>query len=175
VIGWLRSAPRRLSPRARAIALVVLLFGAAVLALAPTRRAGHRAQRPSTRATTNGTTRRARQYESPVSAAQVARARHAARTFLAGYLPFAYGRASAGALRALTPQLRRQLKRERVQVTPLERRRRPRVITLTALGQASGVVIATALVGDGGVANYAVRLTLRRTSRGWLVSRVGGE
>jgi hypothetical protein len=58
---------------------------------------------------------------------------------------------------------------------PSSKARRPRVITLTALGQASGVVIATALVGDGGVANYAVRLTLRRTSRGWLVSRVGGE
>jgi hypothetical protein len=43
------------------------------------------------------------------------------------------------------------------------------------VGQASGVVVATALVEDGGVANYAGRLTLRRTSRGWLVSRVGGE
>jgi hypothetical protein len=64
------------------------------------------------------------------------------------------------------------LKRERVQVTPVERRRRPRVITLTALGQASGVVIATALVDEGGIANYVMQLTLRRTSRGWLVSRV---
>jgi hypothetical protein len=58
---------------------------------------------------------------------------------------------------------------------PSSKARRPRVITLTALGQASGVVIATALVDDGGVVNYAVRLTLRRTSRGWRVSRVGGE
>jgi hypothetical protein len=45
---------------------------------------------------------------------------------------------------------------------------------LTALGRASGVVIVTALVDDGGIANYAVRLTLRRTNRGWLVSRVDG-
>ena len=40
VIGWLRSAARRLSPRARAFVLVVLLLGAAVLALAPTHKAG---------------------------------------------------------------------------------------------------------------------------------------
>ena len=111
---------------------------------------------------------------SPVSGTQLARARRVARTFLAGYLPFAYGQASAGSVQAGTPALRRQLKGERVQVTPVERRRRPRVVTLTALGRASGVVIATALVDDGGVANYAVRLTLRRMSRGWLVSRVGG-
>ena len=60
VIGWLRSALRRLSPRARAIALVVLLLAAAVLALAPTHKAGRRTQRPSTRATTSRTTRSAR-------------------------------------------------------------------------------------------------------------------
>ena len=75
---------------------------------------------------------------------------------------------------AVTPALRRQLKRDHAQVTPVERRRRPRVVSLTALGQASGVVVATALVDDGGIANYAVRLTVRRTNRGWLVSHVGG-
>ena len=103
---------------------------------------------------------------------QLARARRVARTFLAGYLPFAYGRASAGSVWAVTPALRRELWRERVQVTPVQRRRRPRVITLTALGQAAGVVVITALIDDGGIASYAVRLTIRRTNRAWLVSRV---
>jgi hypothetical protein len=173
VIGWLRCAVARLSPRARAIAVVVLLFGAAVLALAPTHQVSDRARRPPTRATTR-TRRDAPAPPSPVSAAQLARARRVARTFFAGYLPFAYGRASAASVQAATPAVRRRLKRERVQVTPVERRRRPRVVTLTALGRASGVVIVTALVDDGGIANYAVRLTLRRTNRGWLVSRVDG-
>lgn len=104
----------------------------------------------------------------------MARARRVARTFLAGYLRFAYGRASAAAVRGVTPALRRQVKRERVQLTPVERRRRPRVITLTALGQAAGVVVITALIDGGGIANYAVRLTVRQASRGWLVSRVDG-
>ncbi len=49
------------------------------------------------------------------------------------------------------------------------------MVWLTALGQVSGVTVATALVDDGGIANYALRLTVRRTSRGWLVSLVDGE
>ena len=92
--------------------------------------------------------------------------------FLAGYLPFAYGRASAVPVRAVTPALARQLRRDRAQVTPVERRRRPRVFSLTALGRASGVVVATALIGDGGITSYAVRITLREARAGWLVSRV---
>jgi hypothetical protein len=77
-------------------------------------------------------------------------------------------------VRAVTPALGRQLRRERVQVTPVEGRRRPRVVTLTALGRASRIVVATALIDDGGVANYSLRLTVRRTNRAWLVSGVDG-
>ena len=172
LIAWLRSALGRLSPRARAIALAMLLLGAAILALAPTQAVGERAHSPSDRATTTRARHGAPPRPSPVSAAQLGHARRIARTFLAGYLLFAYGRAPAASVRAVTPALRRQLKRERVQVTPVERRRRPRVVTLTAVGQASGVVVATAIIEDGGIANYALRLTVRRTSRGWLVSRV---
>ena len=171
VIRWVRCASACLSPRARAIALAVLLIGAAILALAPTHDVGERSNRPPT-ATITRTARSAPQYVSPVPVAQVARARRVARTFLAGYLRFAYGRAPTGAVRAVTPELRRQLKRDRVQVTPVERRRRPRVFALTALGQALGAVVATALIDDGGIANYGVRITVRRTNRAWLVSGV---
>jgi hypothetical protein len=107
-------------------------------------------------------------------AARLARARRVARTFLAGYLRFAYGRAPAASVRAVTPALRRQLKRERARVTPVERRRRPRVVSLTALGQARPVVVATALIDDGGIASYEVRMTLHEARAGWLVSRVHG-
>lgn len=111
---------------------------------------------------------------SPVSAAQLARARRAARTFLAGYLPFAYGRASAASVRAVTPALRRQLSHDRALTTPVEGRRRPGVVSLTAMREPSGVLVVTALIEDDGIANYSVRLTVRRTSRGWLVGRVDG-
>jgi hypothetical protein len=172
MIGWSRSAPRRRSPRARAIAVAVLVLGATVLALAPTHDMGERSHHPSGHAPTIGTRGGARPGPSRVSAAQIARAGRAARQFLAGYLRFAYGRASAASVRAVTPALRLQLTRARAQVTPVERRRRPRVVSLTTVGQARVVVVATALVDDGGVANYAVRLAVRQTSRGWLVSRV---
>ena len=172
VIGWLRSALRRLSPRARTIALVVLLLAAAVLALAPTHTAGHRAQQPSTRARTSRTTRNTRHYVSPVPAARLARARQIARTFLAGYLPFAYGRASASSVPVATSALRRELTGAGAQVTPVERSRHPRVVALTALGQASKVVVVTALINDRGITTYAVRLTLQQRRSGWLVNGV---
>src|SRR5436309_11703280 len=160
MIGWLRSAVGRLSPRACGIALAVLLLGAAVLALAATHQAGERSHRPSIRAIT-GSTRGARRRPSPVPASQLAHARRVARRFLAGYLRFAYGRASAASVPAAATTLQRQLMRERVQVTPVERRRRPRVVSLTALGQPSDVVVVTALIDDGGVTNYALRLTVQ--------------
>lgn len=97
-----------------------------------------------------------------------------AKEFLGGYLPFAYGRAPASSVPGVASALRRGLRRGRALVAPVERRRRPRVVSLTALGQPAGVILVTALVDDGGIASYALRLTVRRTSRGWLVSRVDG-
>ena len=73
---------------------------------------------------------------------------------------------------ARPPALRRQLTRARAQVTPVEQSRRPRVVSLTALGQGSGVVVATALIADGGITTYALRLTLQEQRPRWLVSRV---
>lgn len=150
------------------IALAALLLVAAILALAPTHGAVERAHRVTTQATT-GTTR-----GPPVSGAQLARARQAARMFFAGYLPFAYGQAPASSVSAVEPGLRRELMRELALITPVERRRHPQVLSLTAFGQAPGIVIATALIADGGIANYAIRLTVRGSSGGWLVSGVDG-
>lgn len=174
MIGWLRSALGRPWARARAVVLTAMLLGAVVLAPALPHGVGQHSHRPSVRAKTSGTTRRARQGRSSVPAAQIARARQAAHAFLQGYLRLAYGWASGASVPAAAPALRRQLSHDHVLVTPVQRRRRPRVVSLTATGAATGVVFATALINDGGIANYAVRLTLRRTSRGWLVSGVDG-
>jgi hypothetical protein len=171
LIRWLR----RRSPWARGPALVVLLVGAAaVAAVVLTHGVSKRAHRSLTGAVTTSAARGARRPRSPVPAPQIARARRVAQEFLAGYLPFAYGRASPASVRGVTHALRRQLIHEHAQVTPVERRRRPRVVLLAELGQASGVVVATALIEDGGIAFYAVRLTVRRTTRGWLVSGIDG-
>ncbi len=155
----------RLSPRAVAIVLAALVLGAAAVALALS---GDHGPAP----TKSKATRTAHGHRPPaVSARQLARARQAARAFLAGYLQFAYGRASPASVRAVTSGLRRQLVRSRAPITPVEQSRRPRVLGVTALVRRPDVV-AVALVDDGGIANYAVTLTLRKHGAGWLVSGV---
>jgi hypothetical protein len=97
-----------------------------------------------------------------------------AQRFLAGYLPFAYGRSSAAAVGGVTPALRRQLLHERVQAppAPAERWRRPRVLSLQLAGTTPGFVVAMATIYDGGVTAYRLRFTVQRQSGGWAVSSV---
>jgi hypothetical protein len=109
-----------------------------------------------------------------VSAAELRRAGAAATRFLDGYLPFAYGREAARSVGAVTPVLRRQLVLERAHVAPVERRRHPRVVSIETAGQGPGRVLATALIEDGGITTYALRITLRQGPAGWLVSAVDG-
>jgi len=110
----------------------------------------------------------------PISAGGLVAARRVAARFLAGYLPFLYGRGTARLIVGVTPGLRLRLGREPALVTPVERHRDPRVVSLTAVGQTPAAVLATALVADGGVTAYAVRITLRAGRDGWLVSGVDG-
>ncbi len=88
------------------------------------------------------------------------------------FLPFLHGTASATSVAPATPELRRELARDRVTGTPVERRRHPRVVSFGTAGQGLDVVMATALVADGGVATYALRITLRHERFGWAVSAV---
>jgi hypothetical protein len=109
----------------------------------------------------------------PVPTAAIGDARRVAERFLAGYLPFAYGRGSALAVRGVTPALRRQLLRDRARLTPVERRRRPRVLALQTVGTTPAFVVATAVIDDGGVTTYRLRFTLQREASRWAVSTVG--
>jgi hypothetical protein len=90
-----------------------------------------------------------------------------------GYLRFAYGEGPASSVRAVGRSLRRQLRR-RALVASAERGRPPRVVSLETSGQKRGVVLATAIIDDGGIAAYAVRVTVCETRSGWLVSAVDG-
>lgn len=92
---------------------------------------------------------------------------------MGGYLRFAYGEAPASSVRAAGTSLRRALT-QRVLLAPAERGRHPRVISLEASGQMRGAVLATAIIDDGGIASYAIRVTVRKTRAGWLVSAVDG-
>jgi hypothetical protein len=106
----------------------------------------------------------------PASRVDVAASRRAARGFLAGYLPYTYGRASA--IRSATPALRRRLAAQRPRVPTGERSRTPRVVLLQSdsVGREHGEYVA--LVSDG-KRQYSVALALKRTRAGWQVDRAG--
>jgi hypothetical protein len=164
----------RLARRLIVAAFAVVTLSVVASALAPAPRPGRGTGPAPTEPTGSVHAPSRPQHPPPISAGAVKGARDAAARFLAGYLRFIYGRGSARAVDAMAPALRLQLTRTRAEVTPVERRRHPRVSSLTAVGQAPGIVLATALVADGGVATYALWITLREDRSGWLVSAVGG-
>jgi hypothetical protein len=173
----LRLITERVSPTRRRVALAAVML--VVLATAAALSAPHRHRRPVGR---TPTVTRARERTPPtslpvpaVAAADLARARRAAARFLRGYLQLAYGRGSAASVAAVTPALRDHLLSQDVRLTPAERRRRPRMISLQLEAQAREVVVATAMIADGGITTYPLRLTLRRGTAGWLVSRIDGR
>jgi hypothetical protein len=106
------------------------------------------------------------------SPADVARAKRAARGFLADYLPYTYGRGRGGEISAATAELRRRLVRERPRVPARERGRRPRVVLLQSDGVSPDRGRLLALVRDGR-RGYSVGLELARTDGRWRVTRVG--
>ena len=154
-----------------ALGLVVLLVVAS--ALAPARHPAHRPVAPPAVPTrTEGTP--TAPGSRPISPGGLGAARRVAARFLAGYLPFLYGRGSARSIEAVTPGLRLQLSRMRGLVTPVERQRHPRLVSLTTVARSPAAMLATALVADGGVTTYALRIMLSAGRGGWMVSSVDG-
>jgi hypothetical protein len=111
---------------------------------------------------------------SPVDAAGLARARGSAISFADSFLPVVYGRAPASSVTGATPALRGELARAGAWVTPAERERHPRVLSVRAFGGAPGFVLATAWVSDGGISTYALRIVVQQGPGRWLVSDVVG-
>lgn len=176
--AWLIAAIERLPRRVRpvvAVAATMLLLAAAT-ALTLQARPGDGARRPMP--VSSGPSHQTSHVPGPPSvrppipATELHRAGVAAGRFLVTYLPFAYGRASAGTVTAVTPGLRNQWIKERAAVTPAERRRHPRVVSLRIVGTEPGFVVATAIVEDGGIAAYRLRFALEDWGGRWLVSSV---
>jgi hypothetical protein len=110
-----------------------------------------------------------------VSGSDLRLARRVAGRFLLSYLRFAYGRASATSVEGVTPGLRGQLMRDRAQVTPAERARHPRVVSLRVLGTNPGFGLATATVDDGGSRRIGCGLRSGKCAAGgwWAMFRRG--
>jgi hypothetical protein len=173
----LLAALERLPDRARrvvvAIGALLALVGVMAALTLINQHGGHKARPPAQPPAAAGSPHTSpRRLPPPVSTAAMLQARQVAKRFLAGYLPFAYRRGNALAIRGITPSLRRELLRQRAQLTPVERRRRPRVMSLQTIGTTPAFVVATAMIDDGGVSRYRLRLTLQREADRWAVSSV---
>jgi hypothetical protein len=110
-----------------------------------------------------------------ISAAQrlaVRQASAAARRFLAGYLPYSYGRRPATLIRGASAQLRRTLVRDAPRVPlALQKKARPRLRGLQLSGISGQQVIMLARIDDG-QSRYAALLTVQRQGQRWAVSQV---
>ena len=178
--SWLLAVLDRISPRWRRVAVgaAALLFltaaiGALTLEARPVERPHQpvRSRAPVVRLplANRPAPQAARQ---PVSPAELRRATAVAERFAVSYLRFAYGRTTAWSVVGVEPALRSQLIRGRSPVAPIERQRHPRLMSLQTVGTMPSFVVATAIVDDGGIAAYRLRLTLQERSGRWLVRAV---
>jgi hypothetical protein len=100
------------------------------------------------------------------------RAKHTARAFLAGYLPYSYGRATACEIRAATPALRRELATHPPRVSAAARQAaRPRVRQLRVSGLDGPRAYLLAQIEDG-PRTYPTSLSLQCHGHRWLVATV---
>jgi hypothetical protein len=173
----LLAALERLPSRARRSVVAVgalLALGAVMAALTligP--HGGHKRERTlPRRAGTSLAQTAPRGLAAAVFARQQTLARRVGERFLAGYLRFAYGRGRALAVSGVTPALRRELLRQRARLTPVERWRRPRVVSLQTIVTSPTFAVARAVIGDGGVAAYPLLFTLEHGGGRWAVSSV---
>jgi hypothetical protein len=170
VLERLPSRVRRLVVAGGALLALAAVMAALTLTSPPSHRRRQPVRQPSVSEPVQRTAPRT--LAPPVSAGAIVRARRVAERFLIGYLPFAYGRRGASEIGGITSELRQQLLHRRAELTPVERRRRPRVVSLKTTATTPTFVVATAVIDDGGVTTYRLRFTLESAAGRWLVSGV---
>jgi hypothetical protein len=111
----------------------------------------------------------------PAVAPRRARAATAgARAFLAGYLPYSYGRSEARGIRAAARRLLRELEASPPRVPATVARARPRLISVRAAAATGELDIDVLAVVDDGQRRYSIPLVVRDAGRRWIVTAVRG-
>jgi hypothetical protein len=169
--AWIhRQLDRPIGERERRAAFtaisVVLIAACLLLAMTSTGvPASQEAREPHRATSTIGSVKRA---------APSAEALRTARTFLDGYLSFAYGRGPASAVKDTTSRLAAALSDRARMVPPGLRRLHPRLIALRVTSSTSAEVVVTGLVKDGEVVAYPIRVLLAARGGRYLVTGLAG-
>jgi hypothetical protein len=175
----LRDRPITESERAAAMATVTVLLLAAALLLALSRPSnGPRPtllRHPGPSVAQRTPIRPAQTPESSTAPLTPLVAR-AADLFLAGYLGYICGHASASAIGGATPALLRSLRAQPTRVSPGMRARQPHVLALHSTPARPGPLLVSAVINDGGLVDYSIGLLLATHGGRLLVSGLeGGE
>jgi hypothetical protein len=158
----LRDRPLGESERRAALIAVTALLIASTVLLATTRAARHR----TTPERQPATAMRGRAPQpAPIQIAMRGvvlspQAVRVSRRFLSGYLAYIYGRAGVDGVRDASRALERSLRAHPPRVSRDMRARHPHILKLHQVPGAASQLEVTALIADGGVADYPVGLLL---------------
>ena len=97
-----------------------------------------------------------------------------ARRFLTGYLAYLYGHSGLAGIRDANGSLERSLGEHPPRVSLTMRTRHPHVVSLAPVTAPDGSVDVSAIVNDGGVADYTIDLLVSREGGRLLVTGIGG-
>lgn len=136
------------------LAALTLIAAGVLLSLTAPHPTAHRAQPPQ------ANTAHPRRVSRPANPQLLKAAAGTARVFLTGYLAYIYGHTTASHAKDTTTRLGRALQAHPPVVSPAMRARHPRVVSLDATPTASGALKVTALVNDGELIDYPIRLLL---------------
>ena len=131
---------------------------------------------PSTSSSSTAPTQGEREAKSPPAVAprKARAATAAARAFLAGYLPYSYGRAQARRIRAAATSLLRELEASPPRVPASVARARPQLISVRAEAATGGSNVDVVAVVEDGRRRYHIPLAVRDTGRRWIVTAIRG-
>lgn len=165
-----RALPRGLARLTLAVLLAALLVALVVLARGVGQeRASLRTRPAATVPATGAPTEPDRPLPERVAPEERVALR-AARQFLAGYLPYSYGRGPASRIAAAAPPLREQLRRAPPRVPAEDRTLEPRVVGLELASSNGDLGIDLTADIDDGRRRYSLTIAVRPAGDRWLVT-----
>ncbi len=170
----LRDRPIAESERRTAMSVVVVLLAASALLLTLTRPDG---ELPRNTKRSFTPTKHGAIHAPPSEAATATLTPAVARTtrlFLSGYLGYLYGHTPASQIKGATAGLLHSLEDHAPHVLPAAQATGARLLSLHSMPAPPGLAEVSAVVNDGGLVDYPIRLQLAPQAGRPLVTELGG-